>query len=124
MAIKRKALNKLRFYRFNNLQNYFPHLTSVSEFITSDKYLNPVKILFTGSEEQVNNPTAEMKLEASVKALDEVAKEIQAGAIEYKGTKSFTAQGIAHTFKDKTLNITASEGNKLESFLAINNGKG
>lgn len=111
MAIKRKALNKLRFYRFNNLQNYFPHLTSTSEFITSDKYLNPVKILFTGTEEQVNNPTAEMKLEASVKALDEIAKEIQADSVEYKGTKSFTPQGIEYTFKDKTLNITVGEGN-------------
>ena len=111
MAIKRKALNKLRFYRFNNLQNYFPHLTSVSEFITSDKYLNPVKILFTGSEEQVKNPTAEMKLEASVEALDEIAKEIQDGSVEYKGTKSFTPQGIGCTFEDRTLNITVGEGN-------------
>ena len=111
MAIKRKALNKLRFYRFNNLQHYFPHLTSASELITSDKYLNPVKILFTGTEEQVNNPTAEMKLEASVKVLDEISKEIQAGSVEYKGTKSFTPQGIGSTFKDKTLNITVGEGN-------------
>lgn len=111
MAIKRKALNKLRFHRFNNLQQYFPHLTSVNEFITSDKYLNPVKILFTGTEEQVNNPTAEMKLEASIKALDEIAKEIQAGSVEYKGTKLFTPQGIEYTFKNKTLNITVGEGN-------------
>lgn len=111
MAIKRKALNKLRFYRFNNLQHYFPHLASANEFITSDKYLNPIKILFTGTEEQVNNPTAEMKLEASVKALDEIAKEIQAGSVEYKGTKSFKPQGIEYTFKDKTLNITVGEGN-------------
>ena len=111
IAIKRKALNKLRFYRFNNLKHYFPHLTSASEFITSDKYLNPVKILFTGTEEQVSNPTAEMKLEASVKALDEIAKEIQAGSVEYKGTKSFTPQGIGYTFKDKTLNITVGDGN-------------
>lgn len=111
MAIERKALNKLRFYRFNNLQHYFPHLASANEFITSDKYLNPIKILFTGTEEQVNNPTAEMKLEASVKALDEIAKEIQAGSVEYKGTKSFTPQGVGYTFKDKTLNITVGEGN-------------
>lgn len=111
LAIKRKALNKLKFYRFNNLQHYFPHLTSVNEFITSDKYLNSVKILFTGTEEQVNNPTPEMKLEASVKALDEIAKEIQSGSVEYKGTKTFSPQGIEYTFKDKTLNITVGEGN-------------
>ena len=90
LAIKRKALNKLKFYRFNNLQRYFPHLSSANEFITSDKYLNPVKILFTGTEEQITHPTAEMKLEASVKVLDAIAKEIQSGAVVHRGTKSFT----------------------------------
>lgn len=111
MAIKRKALNKLRFYRFNNLQNYFPHLTSVNEFITSDKFINPIKILFIGTEEQVNNPTAEMKLEACIKTLDEIAKEIQACSVKYKGTKLFTAKRIKYTFKDKTLRISADEKN-------------
>ena len=52
-----------------------------------------------------------MKLEASIKALDEIAKEVQAGSVAYKGTKSFTPQGIGYTFKDKTLNITVGEGN-------------
>ena len=79
LAIRRKAINRSNFYRFNNLQRYFPHLTSIHEFITSEKYLEPVKISFTGTAEQLNNPTAEMKLEASVKVLDEIAGEIQVG---------------------------------------------
>lgn len=111
LAIKRKALNKLKFYRFNNLQRYFPNLKSINDFITSESYLKPVRILFTGTEEQVNNPTAEMKLEASIKALDEIAKEIEANSVELEGTKSFEPKGISYIFKDKKLNITVGEGN-------------
>ena len=111
ISIKRKALNSLKFYRFNNLQQYFPHLVSVSDFITSDKYLNPIKIQFSGTAKQVNSPNPEIKLEASIKALDEIAREIQAGAIDFKGTKAFKPQGIAYTFDDKILNITVGEGN-------------
>jgi len=109
-TIKKKALNKLKFYRFSNLKKYFPHLESTSTFISDDKYLNPVKIVFSGTAAQVSNPSPEMKLEATVKALHDISKEIQAGAIEYKGTKSFTPQGISYTFKDKLLNITVGEG--------------
>ena len=109
-TIKKKALNKLKFYRFSNLKKYFPHLESTSTFISDDKYLNPVKIVFSGTAAQVSNPSPEIILEATVKALHDISKEIQTGAVEYKGTKAFTPQGISYTFKDKLLNITVGEG--------------
>ena len=96
--IIRKALNKLPFYRFSNLQWYFRHLKSMSEFINDNKFLNTVKIEFTGNTEQVQNPTNEMKLEATVTALDEMSKLISQGYTEYRGTKRFYPKSVAKKF--------------------------
>ena len=118
LSIKKKALNSLKFYRFNNLLRYFPHLDSIQEFITSDKYLNQVKIQFIGTAEQIKSPSPEMILKATIKALDEIGREIQAGAVEYKGTKKFKPQGIAYTFNDKSMNIVVNEDGDAEYGIA------
>ncbi len=75
--IKRKAINKLKFYQFKNLQKYFPHLESINEFITSDSYINNIKILFIGDNSQVSNLTPSIILKACVKILEEVSLEMQ-----------------------------------------------
>ena len=108
--IQRKALNKLPFYRFNNLQKYFPHLKSVSEFLTSDKYASNIKVELEGTIEQVQSPSNEMILETLVKVFDEIAKAIPQGSVSFKGTKEFKPQGIKYTFeKEKVLNISVNE---------------
>jgi type III restriction enzyme len=108
--IKRKALNKLPFYRFNNLQKYFPHLASVSEFLISDKYALNIKVELEGTIEQVQNPSNEMILETLVKVFDEIATAIPQGSVSFKGTKEFEPQGIKYTFeKEKVLNISVNE---------------
>ena len=108
--IQRKALNKLPFYRFSNLQKYFPHLKSASEFLTSDKYALNIKVELEGTIEQVQNPSNEMILETLVKVFDEIAKAIPQGSVSFKGTKEFKPQGIKYTFeKEKVLNISVNE---------------
>ena len=116
--IIRKALNKLPFYRFNNLQHYFPHLKSMSEFINDDKFLNQVQVELVGTTQQVNEPNNEMKLEATITALSDIAKLIPQGYVEYRGTKLFEPLGISKVFgKDesgKILNITINEDSDKE----------
>ena len=108
--IQRKALNKLPFYRFSNLQKYFPHLKSASEFLTSDKYALNIKVELEGTIEQVQSPSNEMILETLVKVFDEIAKAIPQGSVSFKGTKEFKPQGIKYTFeKEKVLNISVNE---------------
>ena len=108
--IQRKALNKLPFYRFNKLQKYFPHLKSVSEFLTSDKYALNIKVEIEGTIEQVQSPSNDMILETLVKVFDEIAKAIPQGSVSFKGTKEFVPQGIKYTFeKEKVLNISVNE---------------
>ena len=97
-AIIRKAINKLPFYRFNNLQKYFPHLKSISEFIESNSYLKNVQIELMGDKSSVENPTNEMKLDATIFTLDEISKSIAKGFTEFKGSETFFQESIAEKF--------------------------
>lgn len=73
IPIIRKALNKLPFYRFDNLQPYFPYLSSITEFITSDKFLNQIRVEIEGTITQAQKPDHKMKLEVAVQVLDEIS---------------------------------------------------
>ena len=74
--ILRKALNKLPFYRFSNLQRHFPHLKSISEFLTSDDFANNIKVEIEGSQEDIKHPNNQMKLEIALDVFDEISKAI------------------------------------------------
>ncbi len=75
--ILRKALNKLPFYRFSILQRHFPHLKSISEFLTSDNFANNIKVEVTGSQEDVKHPNNQMKLEIALDVFDDISKMLQ-----------------------------------------------
>ncbi len=107
--ILRKAIDELPFYRFDNLQGYFPHLSSITAFITSAAFLKDVQIEMEGAAAQVQNPDNEMKLAAAVSVLDEISKLIRRGAVEFEGTRRFKPQDISYTFTDKTMNIVVDE---------------
>lgn len=111
----RKAINKLPFYRFNNLQRYYPKLSSVSEFINSPKFLRDIKITINGDNELVTNPDQEVKLKSVVKILEEIAEILPKGFIEYKGSYEFKSKVVSSVFKDKTLNYSLSEGGDAET---------
>lgn len=113
-SIVRKALNKLPFYRFDNLRRYFPGLKSMTEFMGDDKYLNKVKIQFGGARAKIQNPDNEMKLEATVATLEDISKSIAQGYSEYRGTKEFEPKGISKVFVNKDLNISVNEGGDQE----------
>jgi type III restriction enzyme len=71
--ILRKAVDQLPFYNFDNLKNHFPELSSISEFISSDKFLNPIKVEVKGQAEHVKNLTKADKLVIGVDVLEKIA---------------------------------------------------
>lgn len=71
--ILRKALNKLPFYQFDNLQKRFPNLVSMTEFITSERYLKQIKIAVQGTLAQVEKPLSRDLLAAAVLVLEEIS---------------------------------------------------
>jgi len=101
----RKAINKLAFYRFDNLKTYFPHLESITQFITTEDYLGQIQIEVIGAAGQVDHLSPADKLDATLHVLTRLTSEIQTGSEEFVGTKEFRPQAIQVCVKDKTLSI-------------------
>lgn len=101
--IVRKALDKIDFYKFDNLLHFFPHLESIEEFITSAKYAGLIEIEMSGNNGYLDHLTNENKFEASLTALKDLASKIVMGNKEYVGTKEFFGQSVRVLAKTKTL---------------------
>ncbi len=92
--INRKALDKVEFYRFSNLKQYFPSLKSIDEFLTSDDYLGEVDIEIYGLKDRLKNIDNHDKHEVALDAFKELASKIEASTTEYIGTKEFKGHSI------------------------------
>jgi len=92
--INRKALDKVDFYRFSNLKQYFPSLKSVDEFLTSDAYLGEVDVEICGLKDRLNNFDNHCKYEIALDVFKELACKIKASTTEYIGTKEFKGYSI------------------------------
>jgi len=114
VPIIRKALNKLEFYNFNNLKNYLPNLTSISDFITSQSYLGKIKLEVTGTEEQINNLSPKDKLDIAITILQQISTSIGSDQIQYKGSKEFFPYMLKDKINDKTLNFAVNESEDKE----------
>jgi len=113
--VRRTALNKIKFYCFNNLKKHFRHLTSTSEFIENENYLKNIKIKLKGLKETVENPSPKTQLYAAIIVLNQIAKEIGENDIEYIGDKVFKQKTIKKTFGEKKImNINIVEGSDRE----------
>jgi len=105
----RKAMSKISFYRFNNLKKFFPHLTSVKDFITSKDYLGEIEVVITATEEQFENLNNSQKLQIAIDILEKIKVDIQTNEEEYIGTEEFKPYPIQSVFKDKIINIAMGE---------------
>lgn len=92
--ISRKALDKVEFYRFSNLKQYFPSLKSMDEFLTSDAYLGEVDIEISGLKDRLNNIDNHDKYEVALDVFKELAGKIEASITEYIGTIEFKGHKI------------------------------
>ena len=121
----RKSLDQLPFYKFSNLKKHFPRLTSVKEFITSDRYLNQIVVEVSSSDRRLKNiesndgslnPIEIRQAQEDKKAILlsiflEISSSISNNAIEFKGTKEFLPHNVSEVFKkDKLLKFSISSG--------------
>lgn len=106
----RFALNKIKFFNFDNLKSYFPNLTGIKEFITSKNYLGEIKVDVSGAESQIKDPTPDEQLTICFKILDEIADKLPRDVISHKGTKKFKQKPIKSTFKDKRVKYNIGKG--------------
>lgn len=101
-TIIQSAIARNPFYQFNNIRRYFPHLSSMRDFITSDDYLGGLEITFEGNVYGLDdNPAARL---AGVSALlDQVEAEIRFNVTDYEGTRDFRLGLVHSVFNDKTM---------------------
>lgn len=116
----RKAMQRLDFFQFDNLNKHLPNLKSAQEFMTSDHYLAPIKVEVSGPASRVNNLTPDDKLQAATKVLMEVADGIASDKLEYKGTPEFKPSMIKDKITDKTLNFAMDESDDKEFGKSMN----
>jgi len=93
--ITRKALDKVEFYRFSSLKQYFPSLKSIDEFLTGDDYLGEVDIEIYGLKDMLDNIDHHDKYEVALDTFKELAGKIEASTTEYIGTKEFKGHNIS-----------------------------
>ncbi|MCB9211505.1 MAG: DEAD/DEAH box helicase family protein [Ignavibacteriales bacterium] len=121
--IIRKAIDKLDFYRFDNLQYYLVNLSSISEFITSENYLGKIKnIKIEGTKLQLDNILPEEKLRLAISILGSIEETLKSSKIEYKGSKEFTHYFLKDKLaKSKKLNFAADDSPDKETGKSIIN---
>lgn len=120
IPVVRKATQRLSFYEFDNLKRYLPQLRTVTEFISSERYLGKIKLEISGLPEQIENLTPDEKLDAATQILEAIAEVIASDKIEFKGTKLFKPYMLKDTFTDKTLNFMLDEGGDKEFGRSMN----
>ena len=115
--IVRSAIARNPFFTFASLRQYFPHLASVREFITSKNYLGGLAITFKGNLVDLEEIHA-VKLSACEGLLSQIESEIRKEITEYQGTKHFYEQQIRAVFTDKTLKFSIDTPRADDSDLA------
>jgi len=107
--IVRGALDKFEFYKFETLKRYFPHIKSVSEFITSNNYLGSVEIEVSGPKDTLNNLTPIEKLKIALFVARDISEKAKINTSEFVGTNLFKAKMLRQVFKDKKIKIAVDE---------------
>ncbi len=102
--IVQSAIARNPFFTFGSLKRYFPHLSSMQEFIASSNYLGGLEITFQGNLYGLDDNKVD-KLAAMIGLLNQIEAEIRPEITEYQGSKDFRRDWIREVFKDKVLRL-------------------
>jgi type III restriction enzyme len=107
--ILRGALDKIEFFKFDNLKKYFPHIKSVREFITSPEYLGGIDIEISGPKRKVNGMTVQEKIESALFIIKTISEQARTKTADFVGTNLFKAKMLKEVFYDKKIKIDKDE---------------
>ena len=105
--IVQAAIARNPFFTLASLNCYFPHLTSIRDFINSDDYLGGLEITFEGNLYGLDEDPEE-KLAAVSGLLREIESEVRDQTTDYEGTQEFRGNWVREVFKDKVLKFDAN----------------
>ena len=117
------AVARNPFFTFASLHRYFPHLTSMREFITSESFLGGLAITFQGEVHRLDENKAE-KLRGMVGLLHQIETEARQQITDYRGSRKFRHGLVKAVFKKKILKFGKSnslirEDPEFEALIAV-----
>ncbi len=102
--IIRYGLTQNPFYYFDSLEQYFPNVESLSNFIVSNEYLGGLEITFNGTKTRLEAITNFDYLMAIQGLLQSIESEIKSNLTEYEGSDYFK-EYVHKVFKDKDIKV-------------------
>jgi type III restriction enzyme len=112
--IVRNALDRIEFYKFENLKKYFPYIKSIKEFISSPNYLSGIEIEILGPKDKINKLTPSQKLEMALSVVKKISEQARANTSEFVGTKLFKAKMLREVFRNKKIKIDIDDVQRKE----------
>jgi type III restriction enzyme len=108
------ALARNPFFTFASLRQYFPHLTSMQEFVTSEAFLGGLEITFQGNIYLLDENKRE-HLRAVIGLLNQIEAEARKQITDYQGSHDFRHEFVREIFKDKLLKFSKGDPLRLEN---------
>ncbi|MBT7431766.1 DEAD/DEAH box helicase family protein [bacterium] len=98
----RKALDRIPFFCFKNLQKYFPQILSLEEFIKDEKYLGGIKLEVKTTKSKLLAGDIFFKL---IQTLEIIKNTIKSNSSEFIGSPDFHPIKIEDVVTEKTMYI-------------------
>ncbi|MYL48289.1 DEAD/DEAH box helicase [Halobacillus litoralis] len=116
ISMLRKAIQRNKFYRFNNLKTYVPAITSIKDFIEGENFLSSVSIIISlPLGLSLNDLSAKEKLGFIEQFLSYVEGKIKSNYLKERGTYSFEGVDISKVITDYVI-----EKNKASDKIQLN----
>ncbi len=118
--VVRAAINRFDAFKFSNLKDTYPNLTSIREFIESASYLAGVNFQIFAKKETLDNLTQKEKLYSAIEVLRQIEPLLAKGGIGHKGTKRFQPKQIKDVFRNHTQKFATDNSSEKELGVSMN----
>ncbi len=118
--VVRAAINRFDAFKFSNLKDTYPNLTSIREFIESASYLAGLNFQIFAKKETLDNLTQKEKLYSAIEVLRQIEPLLAKGGIGHKGTKRFQPKQIKDVFRNHTQKFATDNSSEKELGVSMN----
>lgn len=114
-TLLKKGLNKIPFYRFDNVKRLFPSVKSMDDFVTNENYFGGIKAEVTGLQKDTKELSPKQRLEIVIQIGNKISNEITTLFGDYRGTKTFTREPLRKHFRNKKLSFSVNTNTTAET---------
>lgn len=114
-TLLKKGLNKIPFYRFDNVKRLFPSVKSMDDFVTNENYFGGIKVEVTGLQKDTKELSSKQRLDIVIQIGNKISNEIITLFGDYRGTKTFTREPLRKHFRNKKLSFSVNTNTTAET---------